>query len=240
MLETPPTLTHAPGFGPEAMKRYGVNIYGDPKFRIVWAESRKHMVTGQWLDGTTGGKWRPRYRGILQAAKEAGKPGFWIMEGWLPADLYHAGMTREQWDLRFPSLPYQDRGDYDHCHTFEASDPANSSVDKLVKWIIAGREGSFQDNLDACQAQYAAEEKDKDNEIEARIRNVLPAYGAAAMVGGGHQAGRGTKTAPLLKSANELGLPIGGAAKSEIPLTGSHKLFGGKRRRAYSVPVKVA
>ena len=231
MLETPPTLTHAPGFGPEAMKRYGVNLYGEPKFRIVFADSRKHMVTGQWVDGSVGGKWRPRYRQLA---------GFWIMEGWLPASLYHAGLTREQWDLRFPSIPFQDRGDYDHCHTFEASDPANSSVDKLVKWILAGREGSFQDNLDACQAQYAAEEKDKDNEIEARIRNVLPAYGTAPMVGGGHGAGRGTKTAPLLKSANELGLPMGGAAKSEIPLTGSHKLFGGKRRRAFSVPVKVA
>jgi hypothetical protein len=227
MLETPPALNHHPSFGPAAMKRYGTNPYGEPLFRVVFADSRKHMVTGEWPDGTVGGKWRPRYRQLA---------GHWIMEGWLPPALYHK-MPREQWDRQYPSLPFQERGDYDHCFTFEACDPDNANVDKLVKWILAGRNASFQDNLDACQDEYAAEEKTKDNEIEARIRNVLPAFGAAAMVG--HGGGRGTKTAPILKSANELGLPMV-KGTGEAPITGRHGLFAGRRKKTYSVPVKVA
>jgi hypothetical protein len=229
MLETPPSLNHHPSFGPETMRRYGVNQFGEPIFRIVFADSRRHMVTGTWPDGSVGGQWRPRYRQLA---------GYWIMEGWLPADLYHK-MTRQQWDLRFPQLPYQERGDYDHCHTFEACTPDHANVDKLVKWIQAGRMGSYQDNLDACQREYAQEEKDKSNEIESRVRNVLPAFGTAAMVGSGSHAGRGTKTAPLLKSANELGLPMVGGSPVNAPLTGRHGLFAGKRRKEYSVPVKV-
>lgn len=227
MLETPPNLNHHPSFGPEAMKRYGCNLYGDPKYRVVFADSRRHIVQGEWPDGTVGAKWRPRYRQLA---------GNWILECWLPPSLYHR-MSREKWDQMFPMLPYQDCGDYDHCFTFEACTPDNANVDKLVKWIEAGRTGSFQDNLDACKAEYAAETKASDTEISDRVSNLLPAFGSAPMIG--HGGGRGTKTMPVLKSANELGLPMGGATQGN-PLNGKHKMFGGRRKKAYSVPVKVA
>lgn len=211
---SPSDLKHYPGYGPDAMKRYGTNPFGDPLYRIVFADSRKHLVTGEWVDGSVGGKWRPRYR---QAA------GFWIMERWLSADEYHK-MPRHKWDAMFPSIPYQERGDYDHCHTFEHCGPVDASIDKLVMWINAGRNASYQDNHDACSREYAQETKDTDREMSDRVANSLPAFGATAMVGRG--GARGTKTSQIIRTAKELRLPVG-----------NNKFVSGKKRQEYEVPV---
>lgn len=216
MLDYDPitSLSHFPGFGPAQMRRFGTNGAGDSLYRIVFADSRRHIVTGTWADGSVGAKYRPRYR---QSA------GRWIMERFLTAAEYHK-MSREKWDTMYPSMPFQERGDYDICHVFEACGPTDANIEKLVKWVEASRASSFQDNRDACAREYEQETKDSDNEIMARVGNSLPAFGATAMVG--HGGGRGTKTARVLKSANELGLPVG-----------SNKFVQGKRRQKYQVPV---
>lgn len=211
---TPESLQHHPGNGPSEMRRFGTNQYGEPLYRIVFAESRKHLVTGTWPDGSVGGKYRPRYR---QAA------GHWIMERWISADEYYK-MPREKWDAMYPCLPFQDRGDYDLCHVFTCS-IADANLDKLIVWIEAGRKSSFQDKRDACAAEYQQETKDTDNEMFARVNNSLPAFGATAMAG--HGGARGTKTARIMKTANELRLPVG-----------QNKFVQGKERKRYQVPIK--
>tara|TARA_R110000868_G_scaffold148647_2_gene370717 strand:- start:3226 stop:3882 length:657 start_codon:yes stop_codon:yes gene_type:complete len=214
---TPTTdLKHFPGLGPAAMLRYGTNPYGEALWRIVFADSRKHLVTGTWGDGSVGAKWRPRYR---QAS------GFWVLEKWLSAAEYHK-MPREKWDLMYPSLPFQDRGDYDHAFTFEACGPVHASIDKLIMWIEASKRASYQDDLDACHRDYAQEEKDTSREMMDRVGNSLPAFGSTAMVSG-HGNGRGTKTARVLKTANELNLPIG-----------NNKFNQGRKRQAFEVPLR--
>jgi hypothetical protein len=86
--------------------------------------------------------------------------------------------------------------------------PSEANLEKLISWIEEGRKRSFSENREACQADWDAEQRDISLKSDAIIRNALPSFGIAPMVGRG--GGRGTKTRPILKTAQELGLPVGG------------------------------
>ncbi len=114
----------------EALVRYGGrNIYGEPRYRIVWSERRLEAVFGEWLDWSrdavekdpvTGERhantpdrrvvevrWVPKYEA---AAKER-----FVLEEWQPAERYG---TPETWA---PELgPYPARGDYELLKVCEA------------------------------------------------------------------------------------------------------------------------
>jgi hypothetical protein len=80
-------------------------------------------------------------------------------------------------------------------------------MDKLVAWIEAGRQKSWQDNLDAVRGLHAAEKKDRARIADDLIRDRM-SFKLDFAFAGAHGT-RGTKTAHIYKSANELGLPLG-------------------------------
>jgi hypothetical protein len=192
--ETIPTLQHFP----ISLNRFGKTPYNENLYRIVFAPSRFHLIHGLWADGANGARLVPRYRAVGDA---------WILERWLSADEY-AKCSRQKWERDLLILgPWPERGEYDLCHVFEACGPVDANLDKLIMWIEEGRKRSFQDNRDACGAEYEQEDKDIRNTQDATIRNLLPAFGTSPMVGFG--GGRGTKGDAIVKSANELKLPMG-------------------------------
>lgn len=178
---------------PASLQRFGNNPYGQPLYRIIFAPSRRNLA-GDF----SGFHWIPTYRRL---------GAVWVLERWRSAWDF-AQMPRERWDREMLILgPYPERGEYDHCHTFFPVLPADANLDKLISWIEEGKKRSWQDNLDACKAEYEQETKDQRNMQEAILHGAYPAFGANAMVGGA--VSRGTKTRPIIKTAEEIGLPHG-------------------------------
>jgi hypothetical protein len=127
------------------------------------------------------------------------------MERWLPAEQF-AKCTRDEWNRDQLVLgPWPENGEYELCHVFDVAPPADASIETLITWIEYGRNIPFGDTLrfqreDAKREKLATEAKAEDI-----IRNRLPAYGHIPFVGG--RAHRGSKTARVIRSAEELGLP---------------------------------
>lgn len=177
-------LTHYP----MPMGNFGKNPFGENLWRIISAPSRRQFLAGNE---------EPRYPEI--GAK-------WILEKWLSAVEY-AG-TPLDWQARCSILgPYPSRGEYEMVWTFDEVAIEDFNVEKLIRWIEAGRNKSFVENRTACKDEYARQQNAVRSEQYARIYDKLPPYCNFPMVGYG--GGRGTKTAPLTKTAEELGMPTG-------------------------------
>ena len=193
-------LTHYP----MPMARFGLNPYGEPMYRIVSTASRRNLSGGRWSNGEVGYRWVLTYKHI---------PDPWVLERWhSPWDFARCG--KAQWDIAqtnesgYLTLgPYPDRGEYSHVHTFTCP-IVDANLEKLIAWIEAGRERSWQDNLDACNQEYADEEKDKQGKMDAVVRNALPAYLDRPFVSG-TGVKRGTKTAPMILTADQVKMPNG-------------------------------
>ena len=203
---------------PSPMRRFGLTPFGDALYRIVFASSRRHLVCGTWPDGSNKAQYVRRYPHLGEQ---------WIMERWLPAEEY-AKCSKEQWNRDLLILgPWPERGEYDLCHTFELAGPDDANLEKLIAWIDMGRKTSFYDTHVYQREDAAREKRTISDTQDAMIRNWLPAFGSAPMSGPG--GGRGSKTAPILKTANELNLPLNGgqiqarknlrAPKFELPLS---------------------
>lgn len=178
----------------ESMARFGQNPFGENLWRIVHAPSRRSLVHGERRKP----KWLPTY-------PQAGS--CWVLEKWLSAYEF-AKCTAEVWNQSMTILgPYPSRGEYEAVHIFEAAVPADANLDKLISWVDAGKRYSANENRNALRDEWDRDELGRKNHRLDVIRNALPAFGAAPMSGPG--GGRGTKTMPILRSANELGLPVG-------------------------------
>lgn len=191
------------------MARFGVNEYQENLYRIIWSETRRSLA-GEYP--FTSYAWLPTYTHI--------QPGAWVLERWLSADDF-AKCTKAYWDENLLVLgPWPARGEYEHAHTFEACGPVDANLDKLISWIEAGRKASYQDNLDACRNKYEAQERATRSTQDAMIRDAM-SYKLDFAMSGAHGS-RGTKTAPMRYSANQVN--FGGR---RVPL-GNNKLISGK------------
>ncbi len=190
MLDYDPArnLQHYPVSG--GMKRFGLTPHGEALFRVVFAPSRRYLVVGEVAS------WAVLHKHLGPV---------WIMERWLSAEQF-AKCSRADWERDCLALgPWPERGEYELCHVFDTAQPSDASIEALVTLIEYGRQVPFADTL-RWQREDALKEKLATRATaEAMIRNRFPAFGVESFVGAhGH---RGTKTAPILKSAEELGLP---------------------------------
>ena len=194
---------------PAPMGKYGQNPFGENLYRIVFRQSRRHLVGGEWaasrkLDGTlepggTGYHWVPKYPTIKAA---------WILERWRPESL-----TKSQWDRDMVDPisgwllfgPYPSRGDYDLVWEFDQGVAADS-LDTIVAFAENEKpRRSFQDLRDRLQSSYDAESREMRTTAYEDIRDGMTAFGTAPMSAG--KFGRGTKTAAPVITAEEARLP---------------------------------
>jgi hypothetical protein len=190
MLDYDPikNLQHYPISG--GMRRFGLNVYGEPLFRVVFAPSRRYLVVGDYA------RWEVLHKHLGNV---------WIMERWLPAEQF-AKCSKEEWERDNLVLgPWPSKGEYELCHVFDVAPPSDASIDTLITWIEYGRRIPFGETLQFQREDAKREKLATQAKAEDMIRNRLPAFGSNPFVGGrGH---RGTKTAPLRRFAEELGMP---------------------------------
>jgi hypothetical protein len=181
---------------PTPMAKYGKNPHGENMYRVVFAPSRRYLVYGEWADGSRQASYVPKYSYIGNS---------WILERWM-TPFQFARCTPQQWNESMTVLgPYPDRGEYEVAHVFDAVGIADSNLDKLIRWIEMGQDYSFSENRTACQKNVEYEEKERKRLRHDIIDDSLRALGTGPLSGYG--GGRNTKTYPILKSAEELGLP---------------------------------
>lgn len=181
---------------PIPMGKFGKNPFGENLYRIVFAPSRRYIVYGEWPDGSQKANFVKKYPQVGDQ---------WIMERWLPAEEF-ARCTREYWDRNMLILgPYPSRGEYEVCHVFETCLPAEAGLDVLIRCIEEGRTRSLAEKITWHREDAEKEKQSISAQQDDMIRNWLPAFGTAPMSGFG--GGRGSKTAPIMRTAEELGLP---------------------------------
>lgn len=185
---------------PTPMSRFGKTPYGDNLYRIVFRDSRRHLVGGRWPDGTSGYHWVPKYRSIDAP---------WIMERWRPESL-----TKSQWDRDMVDPvsgwlllgPYPSRGDYELVWEFDKGVDSDS-LDRIVAFVENERgRRSFQDLRDRASGEYEADTREMDAARYGEIREAMTAFGGAPLSYGRH--GRGTKTADPVLTAEQVGMPV--------------------------------
>ena len=189
---------------PMPLSHHGLNPYGEPLYRIVFTESRRHLVGGCWPDGEVGYHWVPTYRQIK---------AFWVLERWKSC-LEFAGMSQKQWDRTMIDPvsgwlllgPYPSRGEYDLAYEFDAP-PTVGLVEKLAGALERGRLRSFQDIRDPHAREYEAEERETRQSGRDEMRDSRLAFGMSAFSSLTGVA-RGIKTMPAPISAEQAGLPI--------------------------------
>lgn len=201
------SLQHYPVTG--GMKRFGLNPYGEPRYRIVFAPSRRYLVVGEWPDGSVCAAWVPKYKGLISETLTDGRPNVhsnvWIMERWIPAEEYHRP-GKADWDLNCQSLgPWPERGEYELCYVFFPGAPSEVSIEYRIKLIEASRNVPFSETLAWHKNDAQKERQNVREQAKDMIRNRLPAYGHESFVGG--HVHRSSKTAPIIRTAEELGLP---------------------------------
>jgi hypothetical protein len=125
--------TSEPTHHPTPMGRFGLNPFGKPMWRIVFADSVRNLVGGRWPDG------KEEYR-LARFYTGKGAKGKWVLESWISA-FEHTGCTPEDYRIRFQapncvtsiqSEPYPLQGTYVQRHIFPG-EPVK--IEELIaKW----------------------------------------------------------------------------------------------------------
>lgn len=214
MLDAAPQIQHYP----MPMKRFGLNPFGELRYRIVLATSVTQLVGGQWPDGSRGYRWS-----VPLSYRDKG----WILETW-----DWCRMTQREWDSMIEPFsgwpvrgPYPSRGEHYLSWEFERGLGIwASDVERIIGAIEKGRHRSFQETRQNAMNEYQAEEKQYKQAASDEIRDACTAFGVAPM-SSLTGVSRGTKTAPELRSAQELGLPIPGQRPKRKPSTTGRRTF---------------
>jgi hypothetical protein len=196
-------LQHCPGI---SLLRYGLNPFGEPLYRIVLGCSRKSLgsndggVTFHWVE-----KYAPEYSFE------------YVLERWRSAWEF-TGCTPEQWAYKPDGAkvlgPYPSRGEYEMVELPLACKITEANLDVLISWVEESRNRQMSpigvaENDVALRDTYAAETKANRATSEAICRNALTPWLGNAFVSTSDSATaakRGTKTYPILKTANDIGL----------------------------------
>lgn len=207
------------------MGQYGKTPFGDPLYRIIFRDSRRHLVGGRWPDGTQEYRWVPKYERVRAV---------WILERWYAA-MEFTHMSKLKWDCTMVDPvsgwlilgPYPTRGEYDLVWEFDQG-VDNDSLEKIIGAINRGRDRSFEEIRQFHKGEYAQEERDTQREGYAEIRDAMTAFGSAPIASS--RLGRGTKTREMVRTANELGLPMpqAGGGRNVGPLQISTSLIAGR------------
>ncbi len=211
---------------PISMIRFGSNPFGENRFRLILAASRRNLVYGQWNGaGMARAKW-------VQTYPQYSAGNGYVLEEWLGAFSF-TGVTAEQWgsDSQLNILgPYPHRGEYVMIGN-DAFNPADTNIEKLITLVHASDRYTWAEKLAACRNQATKEEIERSCLRDAIIRDAFPAFGHAPFSQLSTGRGGAAKTSPVLRSANELGLPVPEGIPGQAT-TGGGMIIPKKKRRA--------
>jgi hypothetical protein len=168
-------LILAPSHQTVGLEKFGLNPYGQPNFRVVWAPSRTRIIGGFWED-TAQHEYRrkPKY----------GVSPRWILERWRPAAMYG---TPEAWEREYITPdgfyavgPFPVHGEYESCEVFQAKDEQGKAVkgwagfvplepglvELTARAVWMGRINSYSDIRIAVRDEELRKERESDRRFD--------------------------------------------------------------------------
>jgi hypothetical protein len=152
----------------------GVNLRGDPMYRVIWGWNRLELVGEQWTD------YDPNTKRVLRRVIEQRLvpryshlgTNHWFVERWYPPEYFG---SREVWEAKtiqridgifIAALgPYPSNGNYDHFYTMEGKNGEFRQLTRgRVDWIasiIEDSEAAYRKKI------YEAAERSKLADREA-------------------------------------------------------------------------
>jgi hypothetical protein len=170
-------LKLAPEYCTVGLKKFGINPYGQPNFRVIFAPTRTRIQGGFWADVA-----RSEYRIV----GKYGNTPRWLLEKWLPGTTYG---TPESWyretvtpDGLLGCGPYPVHGEYESCEVFQAKDADGRAlkgwagfvplepglVELTARAVWMGRINSYSDIRIALRDEELNKEKEKDALFDQR------------------------------------------------------------------------
>ena len=157
------------------LEKFGLNPYGQPNFRVVWAPSRTRIIGGFWEDIA-----HHEYRRL----PKYGVSPRWILERWRPASMYG---TPQAWEREYVTPdgfyavgPFPVHGEYESCEVFQLSDEKGKAikgwggfvplepgmVELAARAVWMGRINSYSDIRIAVRDEELRKERDSDRRFD--------------------------------------------------------------------------
>jgi hypothetical protein len=121
----------------------GLNLLGEPNYRIVWGWARLTLIGGEWTDLDADGNY---YQTVGQYRWEPKNMPFdrWHLERWFAPETFGSPQdwhdyTKEEYNgVEFAALgPYPSRGEYEACYCFENPDGTYQMLEPhIVETVI--------------------------------------------------------------------------------------------------------
>lgn len=160
----------------------GINVFGEPNFRIVWGQTRLGWIGGLWEDRKP--KTMELIRMVFEMRKEPiyfANPDRWHLEIWVPPAKYG---SPEEWHIytksvhpSIPSVslpglgPYPSRGEYESAFVFESrvGEFAQLTAERVdfVCGIFRRSRGISREQMRADRAKHEAHKAEaRDREFD--------------------------------------------------------------------------
>lgn len=166
---------------------FGLNKFGDPIYKIAWAQSEFHTIGSSWFTSMGEEKigYRQEYKGapmpcwmILRwkEPSQYGSPGIFYLNTYLEGlDIYFLG--EYPWKGRYEIL-------YNMCHKefrngkliVEALPLNHTFIDKIIPLLIESQYITAAEREAAAKLAKEYEHKKQVNEITDRMMDSLPAW----------------------------------------------------------------
>ena len=186
-----------------ATRAGGLNLYGEPNYRVVWGWSRLTIIAGEWEDFDRHGNW---IRTVGEYRWEPKNMPFdrWHLERWLPPSHF---ISREHWyeitkeefnGVEFAALgAFPSRGEYEGCYVFENPDGSYQRlscyvVETVCRALNYQRNISDQERREAIAKRQEKMEKSDDDFAMALAEDAYPAFHGQLNVGVTRQIERKT------------------------------------------------
>lgn len=165
---------------PLPMGRFGLNEFGKPMWRIVFADSVRHLIGGKWPDG------KEEYR-LAKFYTGKGAKGKWVLESWISA-FEHTGCTAEQYVIKFQAQgctttiqnePYPYEGTYVQRHIFPGE---VAKVEELIQKWNRDRDVSFAERRRLIQEGIDYRARKTQEEERYRLRDIQPDPNGSMMI----------------------------------------------------------
>jgi hypothetical protein len=194
-----------PSHWPMPMARFGLNPYGEPLYRVVFAPSVRRLVHGRFADGYTGAKLRRSYASVGDN---------WILEKWISGaeDTRMTPAEYERYGPRDPQSgmlingPYPYRGTYNLVHEFASAGQVHG-VHLIIELIERGANRTPGEVIRNNRMLDERNEKEAAEKRFLRVRETEPLYGIRPASFAGRPKSVNHKSQRTPVSANQLGLP---------------------------------
>lgn len=161
-------LILAPTCATDCLKKFGMNRYGQPNYRVIFGPSRTYIVGGRWED-TGKSEYRRRLRYGIDPK--------WVLEKWRPAPIY--GLP-ELWEMNqvtpdgfYAIGPFPARGDYECVMKFSIEkgpsgyvplEPGMIEMAARLNWM--GRVESYTDLRKLHEDELLQKERAQDEALD--------------------------------------------------------------------------